>query len=197
MPKGSEVKISNCSVTECEIEAGLESKNYGSAGGLISYVVRVEGDEASDTVNLQNLAITIENCIVKDNVIKGLYVGGMIGWFNTACANVKIQDLEGLPVSNVSGNNLVCTIASSTGAVGEIVGKCISIGSAFDPPCNTDEETAERVVSYVSFAELLDGTDNILKTEGIPADTKVLWDYVKADKEDDQDNVRQAIITSA
>lgn len=196
LPKGSQVKISNCSVTECEIEAGLESKNYGSAGGLISYVVRVEGDEASDTVALQNLAITIENCIVKDNVIKGYYVGGMIGWFNTACANVKIQDQdrEGLPVSNVSGNNLVCTIAGSTGAVGEIVGKCISIGSAFDPPCNTDEATANRVVSYVSFAKLLEGTDNILKTEGIPADTKILWDYVKADKADDQDNVSSLAI---
>lgn len=192
LPKGSKVKISNCSVTGCEIEAGLESKNYGSAGGLISYVVRVEGDEKSDTVDLQNLTITIENCIVKDNIIKGYYVGGMIGWFNTASANVKIQDQTGLPASNVSGNNLVCTIAGSTGAVGEIVGKCISIGSAFNPPCNTDEETARRVVSYVSFAELLAGTDNIFKTEGIPADSKVLWDYVKADKEDDQDNVSQS-----
>lgn len=206
LPKGSKVKISNCSVTECEIEAGLESKDYGSAGGLISYVVRVAGDGASNTVDLENLAITIENCIVQDNVIKGYYVGGMIGWFNTASANVKIQnnveiqDQAGLPASNVSGNNLVCTIARSTGAgaVGEIVGKCISIGSEFNPPCNTDKETAKRVVSYVSFAKLLAGTDNILKIEGIPADTKVLWDYVKADKADDQDNVSLAKeITSA
>ena len=199
LPKESKVKISNCSVTECEIEAGLESKNYGSAGGLISYVVRVEGDKASDTVDLENLAITIENCIVKDNVIKGLYVGGMIGWFNTACANVKIQDQAGLPGSNVSGNNLVCTIAgSTTGAVGEIVGKCISIGSEFNPPYNTPEATAKRVVSYVTFENLLAGTDNTLDTEGIPKDTKVLWDYVKADEADDQDNVSLAKeITSA
>ena len=193
LPKESKVKISNCSVTECEIEAGLESKNYGSAGGLISYVVRVEGDGASNTVDLQNLEITIENCIVQDNVIKGYYVGGMIGWFNTACANVKIQDQAGLPGSNVSGNKLVCTIAgSTTSAVGEIVGKCISIGSEFNPPYNTPEATAKRVVSYVTFENLLAGTDNILKTEGIPADTKVLWDYVKADKADDQDNVSLA-----
>ena len=77
------------------MKAGLASPAYGSAGGLVSYIVRTEG-----------LEVNINNCSVSNCKIEGSgYAGGVIGWYNAAeKATVSITGLT-LKNNKVIRNN--------------------------------------------------------------------------------------------
>lgn len=114
---GSKITIENCSVENCTIEGGLTSQAYGSAGGLISYMVRGAGDDL-EPVDDDGLQITINNCTVSGNTIKGRYVGGAIGWYNTPSATIKITG-----ESAITNNELIITIDLEDKCAGVVVGR--------------------------------------------------------------------------
>lgn len=73
LAEGSSVKIEDCTVDSVTATAGIKSLNYGSLGGIVSYIARTE-----------SLSVSIEDCAVKNcTFTTPACVGGAIGWYNT------------------------------------------------------------------------------------------------------------------
>ena len=89
--KGS-VTIENCKVDGVTIKAGLASPAYGTAGGLVSYIVRAK-----------DLTVDIKGCSVTNCKIEGTAAAaGVVGWFNPTPKDEQIFNLniEGLELTN-------------------------------------------------------------------------------------------------
>ena len=153
IPKNSTVTIENCSVKDCMIEGGLwesDCSAYGSAGGLISYIVRVDGE--GETVT-EGLTVNINGCTVSGNTIKGRSIGGAVGWFNSLAVEMKIQG------GAIQGNTFIGAAAAgsyrgagivvgyfknSTTAAAEALAKdCITVSSSTDRSDNNFEGVSD------------------------------------------------------
>ena len=104
---GGTVTIENCHVEDVTIKGGLVSKNYGSAGGLVGYIVRAN-----------ELTVNITNCSVKDCTIEGTaMVAGAVGYFapepnkkdNPCVINLNVNGLT------MSGNTIKTTAEHAGG----------------------------------------------------------------------------------
>ena len=82
------VKIENCTVNNLTIEGGLGSSGYGTAGGLIGYLVRVSG-----------LTLEIKDCKVTNTTIKGTQTAAtMIGLYSAEAGKDRV-DVNGVAQS--------------------------------------------------------------------------------------------------
>ena len=91
------VTISNCTVDAVNMTGGLGSVSYGTAGGLVSYLVRTKADE-----NDNPFTLAIENCSVTNCEISGTaFAAGAIGWLNVKSDDTSAEVyIKGLTLKN-------------------------------------------------------------------------------------------------
>lgn len=117
---GSTVAIENCTVEGVTATAGIKSLNYGSLGGIVSYIARTG-----------TLSVSIKDCAVKNcTFTTPACVGGAIGWYNTmkeeADGKVGLADID-ITNFTLTGNTLKsATKISDTKnrGAGLVVGLC-------------------------------------------------------------------------